>query len=155
MGSYVYMIKNRENGKAYIGMTDSVEYRTQHHFRYLRHNRHKIKDFQNDFNKYGEDAFCVRTLGKFSEKEASRMETFYQRLFRTNEREYGYNYKDKKGTSKNAIDCRWRESANLWPYKKTQWGYLKKLWSMPIEKRHDYTIKKYRTEIQQGKTASA
>ena len=142
----VYMIKNTGNGKAYIGSSCSLDGRVEKHICALRHHRHKVEDMQSDFEKYGENMFCAVPLGKFPDDEAIRMETFYQRIFRTNERAYGYNYKDRQGTSKNAIKCRWREQSGLWNRSQTQWGYLKKLLSLPISERIGYTIKQYRAE---------
>lgn len=143
---YVYMIKNRANGRAYIGVTQSVEHRMKNHFDCLKGNRHIVEDLQSDYDQYGKDAFFVSVIGQFNDDEASRMETFYQHIFRTNERKFGYNYKDKKGTGKNAVACRWRENVGLWTCPPGQWGYLKKLWSIPIKERQCYNLEKYQAE---------
>ena len=139
----VYMLKNLENGKAYIGSTYSVKYRAETHFKSLRTHRHKVEDLQADFDKYGPEAFKVVEIGEFPDDSAVRMEIFYQYLFRTKEREKGYNYKDKTGTSPAAIRCKLRENSHLWRMPESDWGYLKKLWSLPLEQRRGFTKEQY------------
>lgn len=57
MTSGVYVIKNTENGKFYIGSSAHVERRWRGHRSYLRRNVHDNDYLQNAWNKYGEDVF--------------------------------------------------------------------------------------------------
>ena len=51
----IYMIKNLENGKVYIGQTTQENRRESQHFNLLRRGAHYNTELQEDFNKYGED----------------------------------------------------------------------------------------------------
>lgn len=56
----IYIIKNKVNGKRYIGSsTVSVYKRLNHHRWKLRKNKHSNKRMQNDYNKHGEECFVV------------------------------------------------------------------------------------------------
>lgn len=54
---YIYMIKNKINGKVYIGQTTNYKLRVIEHKSDLKHNRHGNKKLQNAVNKYGLDKF--------------------------------------------------------------------------------------------------
>lgn len=47
----IYIIKNSENGKVYIGQSVDVEYRICNHFSKLRYNRHDNEYMQRAYNK--------------------------------------------------------------------------------------------------------
>jgi len=47
----IYIIKNSENGKVYIGQSVDVEYRICNHFSKLRCNRHDNEHMQRAYNK--------------------------------------------------------------------------------------------------------
>lgn len=111
----IYAIGNTITKRFYIGSTNCAkQYRPQRHFIELRANRHKVEQMQDDFNEYGEGSFFVKYLGEFSGDELKRMEVFMMQVMRTKDRRYGYNYKDKTGTSKAAVDGRWRTAPRLW-----------------------------------------
>lgn len=57
--SGVYFIKNRENGRVYIGCSEMVDVRIQQHDHMLRRGQHHNPELQHDFNTYGRDAFDV------------------------------------------------------------------------------------------------
>jgi|11BtaG_2_1085332.scaffolds.fasta_scaffold00420_5 hypothetical protein len=61
----VYQIKNLENIKVYIGETIRGESRWKRHLRCLKGNCHANKPLQEDFNKYGEEAFEWSILKEF------------------------------------------------------------------------------------------
>lgn len=99
---YIYKIECSKNGKKYIGRTSNIVARKQHHFYDLRHGIHKVEDLQDDFNKYGEDAFTFELLETYrkskSEKkelENSSKERKWMCFYRSYIRELGYNYKDQ------------------------------------------------------------
>jgi hypothetical protein len=63
--SCVYQIKNLINNKVYIGETTRGELRWKQHLRCLRGNYHENKLLQEDFDKYGEEAFEWTILKEF------------------------------------------------------------------------------------------
>lgn len=54
---YIYAIRHRESGRAYIGSTVNHDKRLKEHRRLLRLGKHHSPLLQNCWNKYGEDAF--------------------------------------------------------------------------------------------------
>lgn len=104
----VYTITNKITGRTYVGKTSRrfPPARIAKHFEALRSNRHKVEMMQDDFNKYGEDSF--------DELEGDRMEVFMMKVLRSQDRRFGYNYKDRSGTSKYAIADRWRTPPRYW-----------------------------------------
>ena len=67
----VYQIKNLENNKVYIGETIRGYLRWKEHLCDLRGNRHNNKLLQEDFNKYGEEAFEWTILKEFEDEDKS------------------------------------------------------------------------------------
>lgn len=61
----IYQIDNSINGRIYIGETTRGELRWKGHLRRLRGNYHPNKPLQEDFNKYGEEAFEWEILEEF------------------------------------------------------------------------------------------
>ena len=112
----VYTITNKITGRTYVGKTSRrfPPARIAKHFEALRSNRHKVEMMQDDFNKYGEDSFVVHYLDSFDELEGDRMEVFMMKVLRSQDRRFGYNYKDRSGTSKYAIADRWRTPPRYW-----------------------------------------
>lgn len=62
MISGIYSIRNKVNGKFYIGSSNNIRIRFNTHRFKLRHNIHINSHLQNAFNKYGENAFSFDTL---------------------------------------------------------------------------------------------
>lgn len=112
----IYVIKNTVTNRAYVGSTNAAlkTARPQKHLSALRSNRHIVELMQEDFNKYGEASFSVNYLGDYSGQELKRMEIFMMQVLRTKDPRYGYNYKDKSGTSKYAIQDKWRTAPCTW-----------------------------------------
>lgn len=104
----VYLIGNDVTKRFYVGKTDCGRFRIKEHFCALRGNRHIVEDMQEDFNMYGEASFFVRFLGEYRGEELKKMEVFMMKVLRSQDRRFGYNYKDKTGTSKKAIEQRWK-----------------------------------------------
>ena len=69
----VYQIKNLENNKVYIGETIRGELRWKEHLRDLRGNRHPNKLLQEDFDKYGEQAFEWTILKEFEAEDKNTL----------------------------------------------------------------------------------
>ena len=111
----VYAIGNKVTKRFYIGSTNCTkQYRPKRHMMELKANRHQVEQMQEDYNQYGEDSFFVCYLGEFFGDELKRMEIFMMQVMRTKDRRFGYNYKDKTGTSKQAVRDRWRSSPKMW-----------------------------------------
>lgn len=56
----VYSIRNKVNGRVYVGSTRNSFYKRFHiHLKHLRNSKHHSKELQKDWNTYGEDAFYV------------------------------------------------------------------------------------------------
>ena len=72
----IYVCRNKKNGKCYVGQSQvAIGARKVHHLTHLRRNIHYNRIWQEDFNKYGEDAFEwdvleeVKNLEQLDEKE--------------------------------------------------------------------------------------
>lgn len=64
----IYEIRNKYNGKRYIGQSLDVIDRLRHHKSELRHNRHNNSYLQRSWHKYGEDNFEFAVLEECDEK---------------------------------------------------------------------------------------
>ncbi len=64
-----YKIKNLENNKVYIGETTKGELRWKEHLIRLRGDYHINKPLQEDFNKYGKEAFEWTILKEFESED--------------------------------------------------------------------------------------
>ena len=74
----VYCIKNKVNGRCYIGSTImSIKKRTDHHISLLRSNSHKNKHLQNAYNLYGEESFQIFILENTDKSNTLNREQFY------------------------------------------------------------------------------
>ena len=58
-GQAIYGIKSKTTNKVYIGSTKHIQRRLMKHFNELFHNRHRTKQLQKDFNKYGFNDFDI------------------------------------------------------------------------------------------------
>ena len=77
IGVGIYAILNRTNGKHYIGSSNDLRKRKNHHLCYLRKNKHANRNLQNAFNKLTEfdfEIFCIEYCEKDSLQER---EQFY------------------------------------------------------------------------------
>lgn len=55
----IYQIKNKINGKVYIGQSINIEKRLKRHLNDLRKLKHRNQHLQNAFNKYGEKSWYI------------------------------------------------------------------------------------------------
>lgn len=89
--SGVYQIRNRVNGKVYVGSSANMRKRRNTHFSDLRRGIHSNTHLQRAFNKYGEDSFIFEVLEICSVEDLEERETWWIRSKNANNREYGYN----------------------------------------------------------------
>ena len=93
--SVIYAIRCIHNGKVYIGRTQRFEKRIREHWLDLKRGfKRNMRDpsFQNDFDDYGEDGFCVYVLEKnVPPHEADGREAFWIAEYRATNPLYGYN----------------------------------------------------------------
>lgn len=89
----VYMIRNNQNGRVYVGRAVNIQKRWTQHRHHLRAGTHHNKPLQNAWNKYGESAFAFTPLAPNidCEDELCRLEQHYIDLHKCTDREYGYN----------------------------------------------------------------
>lgn len=92
---YIYVITNSENGKKYVGSTERPIWRFREHMKALKHQRHKVQDMQDDYNKYGEDAFSYVIVGYQKKPFCNDDEYKMMVKLKTYDRRFGYNYNDR------------------------------------------------------------
>lgn len=61
-GPGIYQIKNKKNGKRYVGSSVIIRQRWMEHRSMLRRGRHHSKYMQRSWHKYGEDSFSFEVL---------------------------------------------------------------------------------------------
>ena len=64
----IYAIRNKQNGKAYIGQSKNPVSRKHSHFSKLRKNTHRNENFQKDFDIYGEENFYLEILSQLEDE---------------------------------------------------------------------------------------
>ncbi len=96
----VYLIRNRINGKIYVGSSQCPTYRMKSHLIMLRAGQHTSKSLQADYDQYG-DCFDLSILsGKYEDKAGHQLERELMIALHTFDAEYGYNDSD---TSMNRV----------------------------------------------------
>lgn len=91
--SRVYKIVNLVNKKVYIGSTKRSFYnRKRSHFLKLKNNIHYNTHLQNAINKYGIENFIFEIITICNPEYTILLENFFINLFKSNLKDYGYNY---------------------------------------------------------------
>ena len=62
MNSGIYQIRNKINGKRYIGQSVDLDKREQGHFNMLKSGTHRNSHLQNSYNKHGKEAFEFKVI---------------------------------------------------------------------------------------------
>ena len=99
---FIYMIKNKVNGKVYIGLTtNTIEERWKQHLSSVnfvkRHLYYSIK-------KYGVENFSIYELDKTEDfKKLGELERYYIKKYKSTNSEYGYNI--THGGESNQLDA--------------------------------------------------
>jgi group I intron endonuclease len=92
MQAGIYAIRNKINGKLYIGSTINFKQRWQQHKSNLKNNRHHSQILQNAWNKYGEDAFEFCVVQEVLDIETlGAMEQSFLDTYESYKKENGYN----------------------------------------------------------------
>lgn len=86
----IYIIKNADNGKVYIGQSVDVEYRICSHFSNLKWNRHGNDHMQRAYNK-NPSAFSWELLCTCEQSELDDLEIEYIAKYHSADPEHGYN----------------------------------------------------------------
>ena len=90
--SGVYSIRCKKNGRIYIGESENIEIRWCQHKMDLKYHKHYNKLLQEDYDKYGADAFVWNVLSEYkNEKERKDAEHNYIHALGTIK--HGYNIK--------------------------------------------------------------
>lgn len=101
-GSGVYLIRNLENGKVYIGCARKFEDRLRQHFVDLKAGSHISAEMQNDYNAghcFEMKVVCPCQIREYTYVKRI-LETFY--ILRYNSVECGYNQSYNKKNKENA-----------------------------------------------------
>lgn len=88
----IYALRNRANGKIYVGSSVEVPARLAQHRFALLHKKHKRKELQGDFNKYGIEKFEVVFLEKVTGSliDLGRAEQKWLDHFKATDPRHGY-----------------------------------------------------------------
>lgn len=88
----IYYIKNKINGKMYIGQSVSISKdRIPAHLSALKSGRHFNSHLQKAFIKYGEESFEFGTLEECAKEDLNEKEVFYINHFSSSNPKKGYN----------------------------------------------------------------
>jgi len=97
MSTGIYQIRNRLNGKVYIGRSVNVEKRLSDHRSALRTGRHYSEHMQSAWIKYGEESFELNVIEECDEKLLPTRESHWIRELQAIDPAQGYNLKDEDG----------------------------------------------------------
>lgn len=87
--SGIYLIRNIQNGKCYVGQSENVKRRVEAHERALRHNLHYNVHLQSAWNMYGSSSFEFVLLELCTEAKLDEREIYYIEIY--NAFSNGYN----------------------------------------------------------------
>ena len=101
----IYAIRNRRNGKLYVGSASNISKRWSRHRKDLREGTHKNKHLQAAFNYYGEDAFDFIVLELTD--DLIRREQYWIDVTGCLSARTGYNYAPRARTTKGMTGRHW------------------------------------------------
>lgn len=87
----IYCIKNKINGKVYIGSSNNIERRFKRHKTELNTKKHSNKYLEKAYNKYGEENFEFIILELCNEEELIQKEIFFISKYDSLNISKGYN----------------------------------------------------------------
>lgn len=85
----IYCMENKITKKKYIGQTRDYDRRVKHHLKYYENENNVY--LSRSIDKYGIDAFEIYILEKCSIEELNEKEKYYINLYKTTQRDFGYN----------------------------------------------------------------
>ena len=89
--SGIYIIRNKQNNKIYIGSAFDIHHRLYNHIYLLRKNEHHNKYLQNSWNKYGESNFEFGILEVCSKDDLIEREQIWLDYYQSYKKHIGYN----------------------------------------------------------------
>lgn len=89
--SGIYKILCLINNKSYIGQSINIQKRFNSHKYDLNRGKHRIKQLQDDWNKYGPENFVFEILEECTRKDLGKLEQRYIRSLNTTDPNCGYN----------------------------------------------------------------
>lgn len=95
-GSGIYQIRNKRDGRIYIGQTINFTHRRNQHFSKLKAQCHLSDRLQDDYDKYGKDMFVFEIIERCDKDDLNRKERgyinilkpYYNQFASANEEEY-------------------------------------------------------------------
>lgn len=96
----VYMIKNKTNGKVYIGSAVNPQERRRQHINDLKKKRHHSVHLQRAWDRYGEDNFEFKIIETVADKNnLIEREQFFMDYYLSYNKNKGYNLQPKANNS--------------------------------------------------------
>ena len=118
----IYMIRNKINGKVYIGQSRNIGHRWRCHKYDLRHNRHGNSHLQHSYNLHP-DAFEYKVILECKPEELNAEEERLIESYNACNPDYGYNIDSKaNGTGKMSDETKKKLSEN---HKGRDWGHMR------------------------------
>ena len=90
----IYVIKNLENGKKYIGQSSDLLFRKKSHFSLLKLKKHRNTHLQSAWNKYGEESFEFCVIEECRQDVLDVREQAWISYYQSTDPKYGYNKKE-------------------------------------------------------------
>lgn len=98
---YIYKFENKINEKCFLGLTRNPHTNYTYNFCRLKNNLHYNSFLQDEFNKFGEDAFIYTILNKYENEEEATKDLIY--LIK-NLRELGFSLNKRYGSKGSKIN---------------------------------------------------
>lgn len=98
--SGIYVIRNTDNGKVYVGKSVDVEDRWRHHRRQLIRNKHVNPHLQASWNRAGPASFVFEVVEEAASEHLPILEAKWMAHLRSSDRELGYNLDLETGSGK-------------------------------------------------------
>ena len=99
MISCIYQIKNKLNGKIYIGSAKNFHVRKLKHLNYLKHGKHHCRYLQFAWNKYGSENFEFIILEECEKEKLVEREQYWFDYLQPYNRKIGYNISPTAGNT--------------------------------------------------------
>ena len=90
----IYKIKNKVNGKVYIGQSLDIEERLYTHKQALNRNAHENEHLQRSWNKYGKENFIFEIIEECDENILTQREQYYINMYGGINSENTYNQRE-------------------------------------------------------------